>query len=182
MDILPTFLSMANGTHPNSKPAHPRERAPYRGHMVYPMRGISWTAYLTKKSSAIHTEDDAAVGWEAHGRASLRKGVMKIVHIPKGHLTGTGAWQMYDLSTDQGETNDLALRYPDKLRDMLNLWQKYQDETGTIFGPPIKGGKNTLLTNQIGGDPMDDQKIWMYLGVGARFTDHDLGRERLHMI
>ena len=34
MDILPTFLEMAGGKHPNPNPKDPRDRAPYKGDMA----------------------------------------------------------------------------------------------------------------------------------------------------
>lgn len=191
MDIMPTLLDLAGIRHPNAAPNHPREKKLYRGRQVYPMRGKSWVPYLTgaggplakrEEAQAIHSQDDAAVGWELHGRASLRKGDWKIVNIPLGQPTGTGGWQLYNLVDDRGETTDLASSMPDKLVEMVELWKIYQDETGTIFGPPVKGGRNPLLPDQVGGDPTDDQTIWMRLGIGKRFTDCKEGRDRLRMI
>lgn len=90
MDLMPTLLELAQAEHPNSSSGV--AKAPYRDRQVYPMRGKSWTKWLTagertgmskrEESEAIHGEDDAAVGWEMFGRASLRKGRYKIVNMP----------------------------------------------------------------------------------------------------
>lgn len=107
---------------------------------------------------------------ESKSRAKVftLKADQQIVNIPLGHPTGTGKWQLYDLSTDQGETADLALQHPDKLQSLVALWKQYSEETGAVFGPPIQGPPRPLLPDQIGGDPVEDQKAWMRVGVNMR--------------
>lgn len=185
MDLVPTLLSLAGATHPNPSPSPPRHKKPYRDREVFGLRGKSWLPYLEEDgpkageddSLAIHGTSDPPIGWEMHNRASIRHGNWKIVCIPEGQPTGTGKWQLYDLSVDQGETNDVAALYPDKLVELVTLWDEYVAETGTVFGPSIlpSQGSRQLLPNQIGGDPIDDQKIWMTLGRGAKFRDSERG-------
>ena len=50
---------------------------------------------------------------------------------------GTGAWQLYDMSRDQGEVNDLALSHPEVLEDLLVKFEKWKGETGAVFGVPV---------------------------------------------
>lgn len=76
------------------------------------------------------------------------------------------------MDKDPGETDDLADRLPDVRDRLLTAWDRYQQETGTVFGPPIKGIPQPLLPNQIGGDPTEDQKAWMRVGPGKRFPGH----------
>ena len=72
MDLMPTCLDMANHRHPNSEPKSPTDRVPYRGHMVYPMRGKSWLPYFERgilsgnnETEAVHAISDEPVGWES---------------------------------------------------------------------------------------------------------------------
>jgi arylsulfatase len=44
------------------------------------------------------------------GIRAYRLGDWKILQLPPPY--GTGQWQLYDLSKDPGETNDLASRPP----------------------------------------------------------------------
>ena len=182
MDIMPTLLDLAGTTHPNAHPSSARSRVAYRGHPVYPMRGKSWCPYLrsgepTRSASSepdsIHGPDDPAVGWEMFARASLRKGKYKIVNIPHFQPTGTGGWQLYDLSVDPGEIHDLAKELPEVHREMILHWGQYQEETGTVFGPPIKVGgvRAPIPKDTVGGDPTDDQLAWARVGVGKRLVD-----------
>ena len=48
---------------------------------------------------------------------------------------GPGAWQLYDLSGDPGEIDDLAASRPDKLAELLALWDRYVEDTGVILDP-----------------------------------------------
>ena len=48
---------------------------------------------------------------------------------------GPGAWQLYDLSVDPGEIDDLAASRPDKLAELLVLWDRYVEDTGVILDP-----------------------------------------------
>ena len=189
MDLLPTFLDLAGTKHPNTAPRGSRERVPYKGHQVYGMRGKSWVPYLVDGVTAPGAEDDPgcgvygeddAVGWELHAKSSLRQGKWKIVHLPPNALTALpkdlwsaqGGWQLYDLSTDRGETTDLATKHPEVLQSMLKEWEKYVKETGTIFGAALRGGKQYLLPDDmIGGDVMDDIKAWMKVAKGKTLRD-----------
>ncbi|OQV04614.1 hypothetical protein CLAIMM_09469 [Cladophialophora immunda] len=183
MDIMPTFLELAAARHPNPSPSHPRATAPYRDRRVFGMRGKSWVSYLSDRTpssassdhemNAIHGYDDPAVGWEIYNRAGLRFGRWKINHMQSDTATGTGQWQLYDLSMDQGETNDLANEQPEKLAELIEKWKQYQEETGTVFGPALKYGQRHPLPDPlpIGTDYVMDNLAWIHLGVGKRLGD-----------
>ena len=57
--------------------------------------------------------------------------------MPEGEYF-TGEWQLYDLAKDQGEVHDLAQESPDKLEKLKAFFKLYQEETGAVFGPPIR--------------------------------------------
>lgn len=142
MDIMPTFLDLAGITHP----AQGEEIAPYRGRQVFPMRGKSWVPFFSAThpasmipSNAIHTDDDPATGWELYGRAALRKGDWKIVWMPVDSY-GKAKWELFDLSTDPGEVDDLADAHPDKVAELVKDWERYVRETGVVWGAPFDDG------------------------------------------
>lgn len=78
-------------------------------------------------------------GWELCGRAAIRLGDWKADFIPFPKGPSPEAWQLYDLSTDPGETIDLAQQYPEKLTELLELWEKYVEEVGVIPLQPEQG-------------------------------------------
>lgn len=121
MDITPTILELAGVEHPGER---------YKSRKVEKPRGRSLLPYLQNRADHIHGEDEAT-GWELFGRRGVRKGRWKAVHIP-GPL-GTNTWQLYDLASDPGETNDLAQAQPQKLAQLLSEWDRYAEETGVVF-------------------------------------------------
>lgn len=70
-------------------------------------------------------------------------GAVRPPRHPSGQLEGAasagpygpGSWQLYDLASDPGEVDDLAAARPDKLAELLALWDRYVEETGVILDP-----------------------------------------------
>lgn len=120
MDLAPSILDMAGIKHP----------APtYQNREVVPMRGKSFYPWARGGNQRIH-EKDFIQGWETCGRAALRYGDWKIVYIPKPK--GPERWQLYNLERDPGEIHDLAETEPERLGQLLKLWDQYVLETGVI--------------------------------------------------
>jgi arylsulfatase len=123
MDIAPTLLELAGTTHPGTS---------YRGREVAAMRGRSLVEYLTGAAENVH-DADTGTGWELFGRRAIRQGDWKALYLPAPY--GPGSWQLYDLASDPGEIDDLAASQPDKLAELLALWDRYVEETGVILDP-----------------------------------------------
>ncbi|THU85660.1 alkaline phosphatase-like protein [Dendrothele bispora CBS 962.96] len=172
MDIMPTMLDLAGAPHPSKNHL-------FRGRHVEDMRGKSWVNYFTKLNSvsgskeeksalitgvdAIHTSDDPATGWELFGRAALRKGHWKIVFMPRWSH-GTEEWELFDLSKDPGETNNLAAQEPEKVKELLELWEEYVKQNGVVWGAPLSSvpvNGDIECKDVIGGDALDDTRGWM---------------------
>lgn len=128
MDLAPTILDMAGVKHP----------APtFQGREVVAMRGASMLPFARSADAPrIHAEDFVN-GWETCGRAACRKGDWKIVFIPKPK--GPEKWQLYNLKSDPGEVHDVAEKEPEKLKELLKLWDDYVLETGVIPLAPELG-------------------------------------------
>lgn len=77
--------------------------------------------------------------WEFHeegGRQAIRKGDWKAIrqHIAGGKPT----FELYDLSKDLHEDNDLSAKYPEKVKEMEQLMDKSRTESTLFnFGKPI---------------------------------------------
>src|SRR6202021_138859 len=123
MDIAPTVLELAGVAHPGTE---------YRGREVAPMRGQSLLPYLSGDTEAVH-DDATGTGWELFGRRAIRQGDWKALHLPEPY--GPGAWQLYALSPHPGEIDDLAASRPDKLAELLVLWDRCVEDTGVILDP-----------------------------------------------
>lgn len=123
MDIAPTVLELAGVEHPGSS---------YRGREIEPMRGRSLVGYLSGAVDSVH-DAETGTGWELFGRRAIRQGDWKALYLPAPY--GPGAWQLYDLSADPGEIHDLAADHPDKLAELVGLWDRYVEDNGVIVEP-----------------------------------------------
>ncbi|AOJ71482.1 MULTISPECIES: arylsulfatase [Burkholderia] len=122
MDVTPTVLELAGVAHPGAR---------YRGRDVAAVKGASLAPYLRRDAARVH--DDAHVtGWELFGMRAVRQGDWKAVFIPQP--VGPGAWQLYDLAADPGETRDLADAQPDRLAALLEHWARYVADNGVQDG------------------------------------------------
>jgi arylsulfatase len=80
----------------------------------------------------VHSADYAA-GWTGGDKGAIIRGNYKAINdAPPVHesdlANGMGMspplpWELYDLSVDPGETNDLATTHPDVLSDLVAEWQ-----------------------------------------------------------
>jgi arylsulfatase len=126
MDLTPTFLDLAGVQHPGTN---------YEGRKIASVRGRSMAAYLRGDAVTVHSSDQST-GWELFGHRGIRQGDWKAVFILPPQ--GPGRWQLYNLAKDAGETNDLATTNPDKLSELLRLWDAYVEQTGVLLVPPTK--------------------------------------------
>lgn len=148
MDLVPTILDMAGVKHP----------APtYQGREVVGMRGRSMIPYLSEQAPSIH-EKDFIQGWETCGRAAVRKGDWKIVFIPRPK--GTEKWQLYNLAADPGEIHDLAEQEPERLEELLKLWDQYVLETGVIPLSPDLGNWMAAMEEQMPENAWIEYEYW----------------------
>ena len=121
MDIAPTLLDLAGVAHPGTR---------WRDRDVVEMRGRSLVPYLRGAAEAVHSAA-VATGWELFGRCAIRRGDWKALLLPPPD--GPGRWQLYDLSRDPGETNDLAEAEPERLAGLVSDWDRYVEETGVLI-------------------------------------------------
>jgi arylsulfatase A-like enzyme len=120
MDLAPTFLEIAGVSYPNS----------FEGREVVPLRGKSLVPVLSGTSDVVYDENDP-LGWELLGWRAIRMGKWKITWIDAPF--GASEWQLFDLSSDPGETKDLSAANPAQLQRLLQEWNTYADEVGIIY-------------------------------------------------
>lgn len=89
---------------------------------------------------------------------ALRKGKWKILFVgPAAGGRTDGQWQLYDVVADPGETNDLSEVETEVYRALLEEWDVYVAETGTVWGeaaPVFAYGSQTKVegADLIGGE------------------------------
>jgi arylsulfatase len=110
VDVVPTLLELA-GT---------RIPATIKGFAVPPPPGRSLVPALARDVTVPHE----LLWWRHEDNRAIRVGNWKLVALAKGD------WELYDLTTDRGESKNLAAARPDKVRELEALWQR-QDEANS---------------------------------------------------
>lgn len=141
-DIVPTIYELVGVTAPDT----------YRGVEQLPVTGHSFVSALEASdaaatnrlqyfemagSRALAQIDDDGLAWKA---------VCK--HTPRADYDAE-PWELYRLSEDWSECNDLAVAHPEKLAELVDLWWGEAERHGVL--------------------PLDDRTIELF---GARFRDH----------
>ena len=119
-DLVPTFLNLAGAQHPSVTDKN-----------LAPLRGKSLTPLLTGKTETVRTSEDW-IGEELFGNRMIRQGDWKLCYILKT-AGGSGDWELFNLSTDPGETTDLSKQEPAKTKALLALWDQYVEQNGVIL-------------------------------------------------
>lgn len=105
VDIAPTLLELAGG-----------DASELNGNGDAP--GISLLPFLNEDVQS----ERPPIFFQHDKKSALRHGDWKITTIEMG-----GAWELYDLSTDRGETHNLARENPVKLKEMVQLWESQRE-------------------------------------------------------
>ena len=110
MDILPTCLELAGAEYPPE----------YQGNAVAPLQGKSLLPVLAAREREGHER----LFFEHEGGRAVRIGQWKLVALANRN------WELYHVAADRTETNNLAKRYPDKVKTMIAQWQRWARNVG----------------------------------------------------
>ena len=129
VDLAPTFLDLAETTHP--------ERG-YNGRLLHPIQGISMVPLVLGDIENIRP-DDFVFGWEVAGHRAIRQGDWKLLWLSATSSAGVSPvefadhWGLYNLAIDPGEVNDLSASEPERVKMLLQLWEEYVEDNGIIL-------------------------------------------------
>jgi arylsulfatase A-like enzyme len=117
MDLAPTFLKIAGAEYPDDG-------------SVRPMLGKSMLRFLAGDADSIH-DGNYVTALFHEGRAFLRRGRWKISTLePPFDQAG---FELFDLETDPGETNNLADDEPEMFTELIGLWREERQKLGIIL-------------------------------------------------
>jgi arylsulfatase len=104
----------------------------YKTRNVYPVTGQSLLAALNGSTAAVHT---APFGDESYGRAYIYSadGVWK-ARWSEPAIGGPldGHWELFNVSLDRGETNDVSAQNPSVISALFGQWQTYMTHVGGV--------------------------------------------------
>jgi arylsulfatase A-like enzyme len=113
IDLLPTFLDMAEADYPDQ---HPEFKEP-----TLPLEGISLLPIFQGTKRKPHQD----LFWHWAGNRAVRQGNWKLAwdrHEKK--------WELYDMKTDRTEAHDLATQHPELVDELTNKWLAWAELTG----------------------------------------------------
>lgn len=126
------------------------------------MDGVSLNPVLSGQSTFVRDEA-TPFGIEVSGHSALYRGDYKLVRTPPP--LGDNSWRLYNVTTDPGETTDLAATMPELAASLLADYDAYAERTGVLalpegYDPQLQVAHNVrmkALTNY----------WWIYAGMAA---------------
>jgi arylsulfatase A-like enzyme len=133
LDALPTAIAAAG----IQKPAD--------------LDGVNLLPHLTGKTSALpHT----SLYWRFGPQKAMRQGRWKLVDWRDFDQKQNSGWQLYDLSNDRGEQDDLAASQPNRVAQLSREWEQWNAKNitslwhGGLTEDPTAPAEPTVKTNK----------------------------------
>ncbi len=89
------------------------------------VEGVDLIPFLTGQDDGRPHE---TLYWRQGGKAGLRHGDWKLVRMGGRKTPGKSMWELYDLSKDISEENDLAVSHPERVAELVKIWEKMNGE------------------------------------------------------
>lgn len=127
IDVMPTCLEAAQATYPDT----------YRGRMIKPLvaEGRSLMPLIEGES----WQDERTMFWEHENGRAVRVGDWKMTSLRNG------GWQLFNMKNDYSETNNVAAEYPEKVRELKNLWNTWAKGVGLTVSNDIADTEKELV-------------------------------------
>jgi arylsulfatase A-like enzyme len=138
-DIVPTILEITGVSAPDT----------FRGMKVMPISGTSMRYAIDDASQPTRKQIQY---YEMGGHRGIHVDGWKAVtrHTP-GTSFDDDVWELYHVAVDRSETDDLAAREPDRLRELVALWWEEAEREGVL--------------------PLDDRGLELF---GAKFAERSI--------
>jgi arylsulfatase len=124
IDVMPTIVELTGATYPTS----------FNGHAIIPRQGRS----LAPAFTGAPIPRTAPLFWEHEGNRAIRDGNWKLVS--RYHEN----WELYDLTEDRSEQDNLARQHQDRVLKMAEQWTAWAaaadvDQWDDAFDPGLTG-------------------------------------------
>ncbi|MDZ4405355.1 sulfatase-like hydrolase/transferase [Prosthecobacter sp.] len=118
MDVLPTACAIANAKQPDG------------------IEGVNLLPHLIGEKAAAPHE---TLAWRFGPQKAIRRGNWKLVDVRDMEAKTQSGWQLYDLSTDIGETKNLAVEKPELVAALSKAWEDWNSKN---MAPQWHGSPN----------------------------------------
>ena len=89
------------------------------------VEGVDLIPYLTGENEGTPHE---TLFWRQGGKTALRHGDWKLLRMGGRFEPGKAKWELYDLSKDLSEENNLAVTEPERLAELIEIWEAHNSE------------------------------------------------------
>ena len=110
VDIMPTLLDVAGAEYPEN----------FAGKERLPLEGTSMLPYLRQPDLEM---EDRPIFWQHETHAAVREGPWKLV--TDNDRSVPILWELYDLTNDRSETNDVAAEHPGIVTALSAEWGRF---------------------------------------------------------
>ncbi|MBC8381846.1 MAG: arylsulfatase [SAR92 clade bacterium] len=115
-DIAPTLFELAGAKYPTDSKIH--------------LEGKSFIGELRDPSQRTHSGQEV-FSWEQEGSKAVIQGEWKLVRNVRPIDNG---WRLFNLREDLFEENDLSAQVPEKVQEMIVLYEQYAQKVGVVDG------------------------------------------------
>ncbi|MCK5171741.1 MAG: hypothetical protein KAR47_00005, partial [Planctomycetes bacterium] len=130
VDIMPTLCEIAGAEYPNE----------YKGRKITLSPGISMVPYW---KGNVDRPENRTLYWQHLNHSAIREGDWKLVTL---NDRDRSRWELYDLSGDRSETNDVITDNPEIAQRLKDKWHKWAEDVSALPFPEDREliGKNPL--------------------------------------
>ena len=121
IDIMPTLCEVAGAQYPDT----------YEGRSITPREGMSLMPWFNGSASATRR----TLYWQHEINAAIRDGNWKLVTSDD---RDPNAWELYDLSADRSESEDLSQRHPEKFEELKAKWRAWAKSSDVLPYPETR--------------------------------------------
>ena len=120
---MPTLCDVAGTEYPKT----------YDGRDVLPQQGISMRPFFENEDAKT---EERTLYWSHEINAAIREGNWKLVTV---NDRDNDAWELYDLTKDRSETENLVQQHPDVADRLKKKWFAGAEEANVLPYPEDRG-------------------------------------------
>jgi arylsulfatase len=123
VDIMPTLCELADTQYPDE----------YQGRRITPTPGISMLPYW---KGSVDQPEERTLYWQHLNHSAVRQGDWKLVTL---NDRDSADWELYDLSEDRSETDNIIADHPELARRLEAKWRTWAKDVNALPFPEDRG-------------------------------------------
>ena len=122
IDVMPTLCGAAGAVYPDT----------YKGRNITRSQGVSMLPFFRNANVQV---EERTLYWQHENNAAIREGDWKLV---TSYDRDEEAWELYNLTEDRSESEDLSGQYPKIAQRLKEKWRQWAEETHVLPYPETR--------------------------------------------